>query len=415
MRLLIISQYFWPENFRINDLVTELVRRGHEVTVLTGKPNYPDGDVFPEFLEHPENFLTYKGASIIRVPIWARGSSRLSLFLNYLSYAVSAALFGLFHLRDQQFDAIFVFEPSPVTVGLPAIILRRLKHSPVAFWVLDQWPETLAAIGVVKSKVVLKLVGLLVAFIYARCDLVLAQSKSLVSMIGKYCNDPERICYFPSWDDSGDVENYVIPAAEVPVMDGSFNILFAGNIGEAQDFSAILDAAELLIDHKNIRWLIVGDGRMASWVKGEAARRGLQENFVLLGRYPVDRMPSFYQHADGLLVSLKSDPVFSMTLPGKIQSYLAAGIPILGMLDGEGASVIQDSRAGFACPAGDSRALAEAVLCLSRLTDVERQSMGQRGAAYSRREFDRGILISRLETWLMNLSYKCVKKKGSAT
>lgn len=415
MRLLVISQYFWPENFRINDLVSELIRRGHEVTVLTGKPNYPSGKVFPEFLEYPEKYFSYEGAKIVRVPIWARGSGRISLFINYLSYAFSATLFGLFHLRNKQFDVIFVFEPSPVTVGLPAIVLRRLKCCPVAFWVLDQWPETLAAIGVVKSKTVLRLVGRLVAFIYARCDLILAQSKSLVFLIGKYCNDQERICYFPSWDDSSDAENSVEPAAEVLVRNGSFNILFAGNIGEAQDFSAILDAAELLIDHKNIRWLIVGDGRMASWVKGEAARRGLQENFVLLGRYSVDRMSSFYQHADGLLVSLKSDPVFSMTLPGKIQSYLAAGIPILGMLDGEGASVIQDSRAGFACPAGDSRALAEAVLCLSRLTETERQFMGQRGAAYSRREFDRDMLISRLETWLMNLSYKRVKKKGGAT
>lgn len=410
MRLLIVSQYFWPENFRINDLVSELIRRGHEVTVLTGKPNYPDGKVFPKFLENPENFLIYEGANIVRVPIWARGSGRASLFLNYLSYALSASLFGMFHLRDKQFDAIFVFEPSPVTVGLPAIMLRRFKRCPIAFWVLDQWPETLAAIGVVKSRVVLRLVGWLVSFIYARCDLILAQSKSLMTQIKKYCNDQGSICYFPSWDDSGYAGASVEPAPEVPVMEESFNILFAGNIGEAQDFSAILDAAELLIAYKKIRWLIVGDGRKASWVREEAARRGLQENFILLGRYPVYRMPSFYQHADGLLVSLKSDPVFSMTLPGKVQSYLAAGIPILGMLDGEGARVIQDAEAGFVCPAGDSRALAEAVLCLSQLTVAERQAMGERGQAYSRREFDRDVLISRLETWLMDLS--CKRSEG---
>lgn len=415
MRLLVVSQYFWPENFRINDLVAELIRRGHEVTVLTGKPNYPDGRIFPEFLKHPENFFAYEGANIVRVPTWARRSGKINLFLNYLSYALSAVLFGLFHLRNKQFDAIFVFEPSPVTVGLPAIMLRRLKHCPVAFWVLDQWPETLSAIGVVKSRVVLKLVGRLVAFIYARCDLILAQSKSLVPLIEKYCNNQGHVCYFPSWDDSSYAANPVWPAPEVPVSDGNFNILFAGNIGEAQDFSAILDAAELLIDYKNIRWFIVGEGRMASWVKGESARRGLQKNFILLGRYPVDRMPSFYRHADGLLVSLKSDPVFSMTLPGKMQSYLAAGIPILGMLDGEGARVIQDSGAGFACPSGDSRALAEAVLRLSRLTAPERQSMGQRGTAYSRLEFDRDILITKLETWLMSLSYKRTKSKGGST
>lgn len=415
MRLLVVSQYFWPENFRINDLVSELIRRGHEVSVLTGKPNYPDGKVFMEFLECPARFLAYEGANIVRVPIWARGSGRVSLFLNYLSYALSASLFGAFQLRNKQFDAIFVFEPSPVTVGLPAIMLRQFKRCPITFWVLDQWPETLAAIGVVKSRVVLWLVGRLVSFIYARCDLILAQSKSLVSQIEKYCNDQGRICYFPSWDDSSNATSPVGSAPEVPVREGSFDILFAGNIGEAQDFPAILDAAESLMRYRNIRWLIVGDGRMTGWVKEEVVRRGLQECFFLLGRYPVHRMPSFYQHADGLLVTLKSDPIFSMTLPGKVQSYLAAGIPILGMLDGEGAHVIQDADAGFVCPAGDSRALAEIVLRLSRLTVSERRAMGERGSAYSRREFDRNELISRLETWLMDLSCKRSKGRGSAT
>lgn len=147
MRLLVVSQYFWPENFRINDLVLELQKKGHEITVLTGKPNYPSGNVFPAYQQHPNNFKYYNKAKIIRVPMFARGKSAMRLFLNYLSFAVSASFWGTWKLRGRSFDAIFVYEPSPVTVGLPAVTLGRLKHTPVVFWALDLWPETLSAVG----------------------------------------------------------------------------------------------------------------------------------------------------------------------------------------------------------------------------------------------------------------------------
>jgi colanic acid biosynthesis glycosyl transferase WcaI len=406
LRLLIVTQYFWPENLRINDLVAEFTKRGHEVTVLTGKPNYPSGKLFPEFLKNPQQFNAYAGARIVRVPLWLRGSHRASLFLNYVTYAVSATVFGIPRLREWGFDAIFVFQVSPVTVGLPAIALRRVKRCPVAFWVLDQWPESLSAVGVVRSGPALRLLGRLVSFIYNRCDLILSQSKSLVDLIGKYCKEPGRVNYFPNWAEAAFGESAAAPAAEVPQRTGCFTVMFAGNIGESQDFPTILAAAEALAGHGDIRWLIIGEGRMADWVRAEALRRGLQDKFVLLRRYPVERMPSFYRHADALLVSLRPDPVFAMTLPGKVQSYLAAGIPIVGMIDGEGAAVIRDAGAGIAVPAGDSQALAAAVLRMSRMPDAERRAMGERGREYSRREFDRDLLVTRLESWLLDLAHK---------
>ena len=404
MRLLVVSHYFWPENFRINDLVAELVGRGHEVTVLTGKPNYPEGRLFPEFLENPKKFANYKGARILRVPIWPRGRGRLRLLLNYLSYVLSAILLGILRLRGEQFDAIFVFEPSPVTVGLPAIVLRRLKHCPMAFWVLDQWPETLSAVGVVKSKKVLRLVGRFVSFIYSRCDLILAQSKGLVSQIERYCDHQKPIAYFPNWVESVYGDHASTPAPEVSVQKGSFNVMFAGNIGEAQDFSSILNAAEQLKNNRDIRWLVVGDGCAAPWVKKEVSRRGLEDNFILLGQYSPDRMPSFYRHADALLVSLKSDPIFAITIPGKLQSYLAFSLPILGMLDGEGARIIEEAKVGLVNPAGDSKQLGENVLRMAAMTKKERLRMGMNGRAYSKREFDRDMLIKRLEESLERLS-----------
>jgi glycosyltransferase involved in cell wall biosynthesis len=403
MRLLVVSQYFWPENFRINDLVAELVQRGHSVTVLTGLPNYPDGALFSQFRDDPGAYAAFQGADIVRVPMAVRGRGSVRLMLNYASFALSACIFGSWKLRGRQFDAIFAYEPSPITVGLPAAWMRAVKRAPLAFWVLDLWPETLQAIGVVRSPALLRSVGKLVAFIYRRCDLILAQSKSFVPQIRKYAGSRSRIEYFPSWAESVFDLRQVVPAQEVPLQAGSFSVMFAGNIGDAQDFPAILAAAERLRSHKNIRWLIVGDGRMAAWLVDEISRRDLQECVLVLGRYPVERMPAFFKHADALLVSLKDEPIFAMTIPGKLQSYLAAGIPIMAMLNGEGADAIRIAGAGLTCAAGDAAALAAAVLRLSEMTEQERQQMGRNGRELSVREFDRGTLIDRLEAWLQEL------------
>ena len=408
MRLLVVSQYFWPENFRINDLVTELVRRGHQVTVLTGLPNYPDGKIFQEFCDDPSRYSHYEGAEVIRVPLMPREQGGVRLMLNYLTFAVSASVIGLWKLRGRQFDAILAYEPSPITVGLPAAVMRAVKQAPLAFWVLDLWPETLQAIGVVRSRTLLQTVGKLVTFIYKRCDLILAQSRSFIPQIQKYAGNNSRVVYFPNWAESVFDIQHAVPAAEVSLTPGSFNVMFAGNIGDAQDFPAILAAAESLKSHAHIRWLIVGDGRMSGWVAEEIRRRHLQDCVYMLGRHPVERMPSFFKHANALLVSLKDEPIFSMTIPGKLQSYLASGIPVAAMLNGEGAEVVRSSRAGLTCPAGDHAGLAAAVLKLSQMTHEEHDAMGRNGRDASVREFDRDTLISQLEEWVGTLKGEVV-------
>jgi colanic acid biosynthesis glycosyl transferase WcaI len=403
LRILIVAQVFWPENFRINDLCVELRRRGHDVTVLTGWPNYPEGRVFPEFKRDPAAFAQIEGTPILRVPIVPRGTGHVRLVLNYLSFVVSAAVIGSWKLRGRRFDAIFVWESSPITVGLPAIVLRATKRAPMAFWVLDLWPETLEAVGVVRSTRMLRLVGKLVSFIYARCDIILAQSRSFVPQIARWCRRETWIEYFPVWAEPLFERGDAQPAAEVPVVQGSFNVMFAGNVGEAQDFPAILAAAELLREQSHIRWLVVGDGSVAAWVRSEIARRGLQDRVLMLGRHPIERMPEFYRHASALLVSLKDEPIFAMTIPGKLQSYFAAGIPVVAMLNGEGADVVTRFGAGVTCAAGDSAALAAAVLKLASLPQQELRRMGANGSQASATEFDRHTLITRLEGWLERL------------
>ncbi len=399
MHILVVSQYFWPENFRINDLVKEWQERGHQVTVLTGIPNYPLGKVFESYLEQPKLFSNFFGANILRVPMLSRGAGSFRLIANYFSFVVSASLYGPWLLRGIDVDVIFVYEPSPVTVGLPAILFGKIKKAPILFWVLDLWPETLAAIGAVRSPKLLAWVGSLVRFIYNRCTLVLGQSRGFLESIANYCSNKSKIRYFPNWaEDIFLVEN-INPASEVPKFEG-LTILFAGNIGEAQDIPAVIDAAEQLKQNSMIRWVIVGDGRKSEWLKSEIHERGLEECVLLPGRFSVDRMPSFYVHANALLVSLKSDPVFSLTIPGKVQSYLMAGIPLLGMLDGEGAAVIREANAGLTCDAGDSIGLVNAVLAMAAMTAEEREIFGSNGRKYAQQEFDRTQLIDQSEALL---------------
>ena len=244
MRLLVVSQYFWPEIFRVNDLVAELAARGHEVTVLTGAPNYPEGEVFPEFREHPERFASYHGARVLRVPMLARGTTRARLALNYASFALSGALVGPWRLRDATWDAIFVFQTSPITAALPALLLRRLEHTPVLLWVLDLWPESLSAVGAVRDQRLLDAVGRLVSFIYRRCDLILAQSRAFVANIERWAGSTERVRYFPGWAEAVFVDQEVATLApELAAFREKFKVMFAGNIGEAQDLPAVLDAA----------------------------------------------------------------------------------------------------------------------------------------------------------------------------
>lgn len=400
MRILVVSQYFWPENFRVNDLVRELVQRGHEVTVLTGIPNYPVGKVFKNYREQPSAFTEYEGAEVVRVPMLPRGAGGLRLMFNYLSFVLGASSFGPWRLRGKPADVIFVFEPSPVTVGLPAILLSKIKNAPVVFWALDLWPETLVAIGVLRSPWVLGWVGQMVRFIYNRCTLVLGQSRGFLGSIAKYCNDKAKIRYFPSWAEDVFTDANVQSAPEVPEWAYGFTVVFAGNIGEAQDMPAVLDAAERLKDNASIRWIIVGDGRKSDWLQSEVSRRGLDKQVLLPGRFPVERMPSFYAHSDALLVSLKRDQVFSMTIPGKVQSYLMAGIPLLGMLDGEGAAVIRDAQAGLTCEAGDGAGLAKAVLALASMPPDERRQLGWNAQKYAQQEFGRSQLMDRLEDLL---------------
>jgi glycosyltransferase involved in cell wall biosynthesis len=403
LRILIVSQYFWPENFRINDLAISLTKRGHEITILTGVPNYPDGKVFKDFSLSPKKFENFKGVSIVRVPLITRGSSNVRLFLNYISYAISASIFGLWKIRKKSFDVIFVYQPSPITSAIPAIIIKYIKKLPLAIWVLDIWPDSLKAVKIIQSKFLLKIIGYLVSFIYKNCNLILVQSSSFAPKIRKYVPNKIPINYFPGWADLVFQTSSKKKAAEIVQDNYSFNIMFAGNIGDAQDFDAILASAVLLKNNKNIKWYILGKGRKFSWVKEQVKHLGLEDVFFMMGQFPPERMASFFAHADALLITLRSHPLFAITIPAKVQTYLASGKPILAMLDGEGASILDQSESGIVVPSGDFRGLANAISLMSNMSSKSRKKFGLNGILFSKKEFNRTALISKLEGYLRDL------------
>jgi len=406
VKILVVSQYFWPENFRVNDLVEGLVERGHEVTVLTGQPNYPQGNFFAGHGFFGPRRQTYVGADVIRVPLFPRGAGGGGrLVLNYLSFVFFACLGVLFSLpRGRRYDAIFVFEPSPITVGIPAALARWRFGSPMLFWVLDLWPESLTAVGAVRSPRILAYVERLVRWIYAHCDLVLVQSHAFSPQIERHGVSPTRIRYFPNWGEAiFEAAEQAAPCQEPQLPENGFRVLYAGNVGVAQDFPALIEAATLLRERYDILWVVAGEGRMGPWVREEVARRGLERTVYFLGQRPLEEMPSLFAAADALLLSLKSDNTFALTVPGKLQSYLASGKPVLAMLDGEGARIVTEAGAGYACAAGDAAALADAVLRMADLSSAERVAMGARAKNYFLNNFSRKRVFNQLEGWLREL------------
>lgn len=396
MRILIITQYFWPENFRINDLALGLKERGHEIAVLTGKPNYPGGTFFKGYSFFKKRREEWNGIPIYRSPLIPRkGGKGIQLMFNYLSFAFFATLRS-FGIREE-FDKIFVFEPSPITVGIPAIIYSKRKRIPIYFWVQDLWPESIKAAGQIKNAFILKRINKLTQWIYSNSKTILIQSEGFRQYILNQGVSNDKIIYYPNSTEGfykpvcpGERIRGLIPA--VP-----FKILFAGNIGEAQDFDTILNAAAIVQQqNRDIHFIILGNGRKRPYVEEQILKLGLTPNFHLLGSFPVQDMPDFFSCADALLVTLKKDEIFALTIPSKLQSYLACAKPIIAALDGEGAKIIRESKAGFVSPSGDAGELARHILKMYDLGENARARASENAKRYFLDNFERETLINKL-------------------
>ena len=329
----------------------------------------------------------------------------MRMALNYISYALCASIMAPFVFKGS-YDVIFVFQMSPVTIGVPALVMKKIKSAPIMFWVQDLWPESLSASGAVRSGFVLKMIDSLVRFIYKGCDKVLVQSRAFCEYIKDQGVPDKKILYFPN--SAEEIFKPVKAKPESSCMDipGGFRVIFAGNIGASQDFDTILAAAEKLKPQKDIQWVIFGDGRRRSWVEEEIGKRGLSDTFHLMGRVPLEEMPGYFSCADVLLATLRQEPIFALTIPSKIQSYLACGKPIVAALEGEGAKVIKESGAGMTVLPEDPEVLADSVLRMYNMPESERESMGLKGRSYYEENFKRSLLLDQLEVWMKELTLR---------
>jgi len=368
VRVLVVSQYFWPESFRINAIVESLIERGIEVEVLTGKPNYPEGVIYSGYSAWGCQREQWKGATLYRAPLFPRGrNSHLRLLLNYLSFIFLGSACGSWMVRKRQYDVIFVYGLSPILLAIPALFIGWLKGKKVIIWVQDLWPQSLSATGYIRSRLMLGAVGKVVRFIYRGADLLLVQSRAFEAPVAALASGTPIVYYPNSVDDT-----FAIPATdETPQVEGlgeGFSVMFAGNIGAAQAVGVMVEAASFLKAHADIHFVVLGDGSCR------------------------DEM----QKASALLVTLANRPIFAATVPNKVQAYLAAGRPIIACLNGEGARLVAEAGAGLATPAEDARALADTILRLYQMPAGEREEMGVNGRRYYQEHFDHEHLVDEL-------------------
>jgi glycosyltransferase involved in cell wall biosynthesis len=396
MKVLLVTQYFYPENFKSNDIAIELTKKGHEVTVLTGLPNYPEGKIYNNYGFFKRSKERYEGVNVIRTWLIPRGKGGgVRLFLNYFSWAFFASVRALTLSFQQKFDVVMVHEPSPITQGFPAIVVSKIQKIPLHFWVLDLWPESLTSAGGVKNKTVLSVFEKMVKYIYNSSHKILISSKGFKESILAKGNYADKLVYFPNWaEDSILKGNSDYPIPELPK---GFKIIFAGNIGMAQDVMSIVKGALILKDQLDIHFIFVGDGRSKTQLEQFVDENNLNQTVHFLGRFPLDAMKTFFSRADVLLVSLKDELIFNLTVPAKLQAYLCTKKPILGMLNGEGAGIINEANCGFSVNAGDSEGLAKIILDMYEMSMEDRMDLGSNGFKFYENNFTLKKCIDNLE------------------
>lgn len=396
MKILIITPYFYPENFRINDFAFKMSERGHKIAVLTGMPNYPGGKFFGQFKILKKQIIN--GIEIYRVPIIPRGNSnKINLIINYLSFLVSGIIFGPFLVRNFKPNLIFAINYSPPSASIIGYLLSKIYGAPLYLWVQDLWPESLSATNAIKLKFILNSVKKVMIFLYNSSSCILAQSYSFVEHISSQIKAPNKVHYFPNWaedsfnmnlDSSKNKYSSLIP-------DSRFVIMFAGNLGVAQSLETIINAALITKDYP-IQWVFLGDGRQSQWLRDQVNINSL-DKVSILGRYPLDDMPLFFNLADAMLVTLKKDEILNLTVPGKVQSYLKFGKPILSALDGDGSFIISDSKSGLNAPAEDSKLLAKNAIQMSNLSKNQLETMSKNAKEYYLKNFEASNLFEKFE------------------
>ncbi len=383
MKILVICQYYFPEPFRITDICEELVREGHSVTVVTGTPNYPMGEIYPGYENGERADEVINGVTVHRCRIAPRKTGALNRLKNYFSYASASKKY--IKTLPCDFDVVFVNQLSPVMMAEAGIAYKKKHSKKLVMYCLDLWPESLCVGGIKKGSVIYKIFDRISRRIYRSADELLITSKSFREYLSeRFDIADEKISYLPQYAEA----QFLALSEKEPAED--FSLLFAGNIGSAQSIDTIIGAARILKDEKVV-FNIVGDGSELSSLK-ELAKD--LPNVIFHGRKPLEEMPKYYEAADAMLVTLTADPIISLTLPGKVQTYMAAGKPVVGAIDGETEIVLSEAQGGYCGRAEDEKALSENILAL--MHSGKASEIGRANRKYYLANFSRDKFIKNL-------------------
>lgn len=393
--ILVVTQYFHPESFRINDMCVEWVKRGYKVTVLTGLPNYPEGKIYTGYRHGKKRRETWQGVDIIRIPLIARGKGAFRLALNYFSFVVSGLFWKTF--TRLKADLVFSFEVSPMTQVLVGCWYAKRRKIPHYLYVQDLWPENVEIVTGIHSKAVLNPIGKMVNRIYKNCDLIFATSESFVTEIQKRVfDDKSKVKYWPQYAE----EFYRPTETRIPELaDDAFKIIFTGNIGQAQGLDILPRTAKLLKEKaQNVKFVIVGDGREKDALVEDIKLHGVEDMFTLIPRKPAEEIPAYLCSCQAAFVSFMDNELFAKTIPAKLQSYMACGMPIIAAATGETERIVKEADCGVSAKIGDAEDLARAVSELIRESDPSR--LGANARVYFEQHFKKEMLMDKMDAYI---------------
>ena len=395
-RVLLVTQYFYPEGFKSNDIAFELAKRGYKVDALVSIPNYPQGKYFDGYGLFKRRKEVINGVNVYRAFQIPRGKGGLRLMLTYISYVISSVMWVLFFFAwKKKYDAIIVHQTSPIFQAIPAVLLKKLRKTPVYTWVLDIWPDAMKSGGGIKNKRLLSIVDKIVIWVYKNSDKILISSKRFADLILPKGNFADKIVYFPNWSD--DVMQSPIEDVSIPALPDGFRIMIAGNLGTAQSLDCVAQAMLLLKEEAEVKWVFVGDGSRKAWLESFIKENGLEDRAVCVGRYPASYMPAFYEKANAMLVTLRGGfPHLEAVVPARLQSYMAAGRPVLAMIGCGGADIISESDCGYSVTPDNAPAFAELVRDVVLKNRADFEAKGANGRAYYLKHFTKQHCIDNL-------------------
>lgn len=398
--ILVISQYFYPENFRINDICKEWVKRGYEVTVVTGIPNYPQGKFFNGYGLFKKRKEEYEGVHIIRLPIISRGKGSVRLALNYFSFVWSGLFWKTF--TRIKADKVFIFEVSPMTQALVGVWYAKRRKIPCSIYVQDLWPENVEVVTGIHNQKILGAIDKMVNYIYRNCNLILATSPSFVKRLEERTSvfDAEgksKVKYWPQY-----AEEFYKPVPKKDLEDlkisDRFRIVFTGNVGYAQGLDILPKTAELLKQQEvSCEFVIVGDGRYMEEFRKEIANRNVEDMFVLLGRKKPEEIPGYLALCDAAFISFADNPLFEMTIPAKLQSYMACGMPIIAVASGETKRIVEEAECGCVSIWGDMKGFADTIEKINLFSNEKLCEFCKNAEKYGMQNFSKAQLLKQIE------------------